>query len=30
VLCERLTGKPLGHKPLVNSLQDKYAPLYHF
>jgi carboxypeptidase Taq len=28
VLCERVTGKPLSHKPLVKYLRDKYAPFY--
>jgi carboxypeptidase Taq len=27
-LCERVTGRPLGHKPLVSYLRGKYAPLY--
>jgi len=27
-LCEQITGRPLGHKPLVNYLRGKYAPLY--
>jgi carboxypeptidase Taq len=27
-LCERVTGRPLGHRPLVDYLRDKYAPLY--
>jgi carboxypeptidase Taq len=27
-LCEMVTGKPLSHKPLVNYLRGKYAPLY--
>jgi carboxypeptidase Taq len=27
-LCEHVTGRPLSHKPLVNYLRDKYAPLY--
>jgi carboxypeptidase Taq len=28
VLCERVTGRPLSHKPLLKYLQKKYAPLY--
>ena len=28
VLCERVTGKPLSHKPLLTYLHKKYAPLY--
>jgi carboxypeptidase Taq len=27
-LCELVTGKPLSHKPLINYLRGKYAPLY--
>ncbi len=27
-LCERVTGKPLSHKPLLAYLRNKYAPLY--
>ncbi len=27
-LCQRVTGKPLSHKPLLNYLRKKYAPLY--
>jgi carboxypeptidase Taq len=27
-LCERVTGRPLSHKPLIQYLRDKYAPLY--
>jgi carboxypeptidase Taq len=27
-LCERVTGRPLGHRPLVHYLREKYAPLY--
>jgi carboxypeptidase Taq len=27
-LCERVTGKPLSHKPLLTYLRTKYAPLY--
>jgi carboxypeptidase Taq len=27
-LCRRLTGKPLSHRPLLNYLRSKYAPLY--
>lgn len=27
-LCQRVTGKPLSHKPLVAYLKGKYAPLY--
>jgi carboxypeptidase Taq len=27
-LCVRVTGQPLSHKPLVNYLRGKYAPLY--
>jgi carboxypeptidase Taq len=27
-LCRRVTGRPLSHKPLVNYLRQKYAPLY--
>jgi len=28
VLCERVTGKPLSHKPLLAYLRTKYSPLY--
>jgi carboxypeptidase Taq len=28
-LCQRITGQPLGHKPLLTYLREKYAPLYH-
>ncbi len=28
VLCERVTGRPLSHKPLLDYLRGKYAPLY--
>jgi carboxypeptidase Taq len=27
-LCQRVTGKPLSHKPLLAYLRSKYAPLY--
>ena len=27
-LCQRVTGQPLSHKPLLNYLRKKYAPLY--
>jgi carboxypeptidase Taq len=27
-LCERITGKPLSHRPLLSYLREKYAPLY--
>jgi carboxypeptidase Taq len=27
-LCQRVTGKPLSHKPLLSYLRGKYAPLY--
>jgi carboxypeptidase Taq len=27
-LCERLTGKPLGHEPLIRYLDDKLRPIY--
>jgi carboxypeptidase Taq len=27
-LCERLTGKPLGHEPLIRYLEDKLRPIY--
>lgn len=27
-LCERITGKPLGHEPLVRYLRDKLTPIY--
>jgi carboxypeptidase Taq len=27
-LCQRVTGRPLNHKPLVSYLRGKYAPLY--
>jgi carboxypeptidase Taq len=27
-LCQRVTGKPLSHKPLLTYLKNKYAPLY--
>jgi carboxypeptidase Taq len=28
VLCQRITDRPLGHKPLLAYLRDKYEPLY--
>jgi carboxypeptidase Taq len=28
VLCEKATGRPLSHKPLLDYLRAKYAPLY--
>jgi len=28
VLCERVTGRPLSHKPLLGYLHKKYGPLY--
>jgi len=28
VLCERITGRPLSHKPFIEYLRSKYAPLY--
>jgi carboxypeptidase Taq len=28
-LCQRITGRPLDHQPLLAYLRDKYAPLYH-
>lgn len=28
VLCERVTGKPLSHRPLIEYLRTKYAALY--
>jgi carboxypeptidase Taq len=27
-LCRRITGRPLGHRPLLDYLRGKYAPLY--
>jgi carboxypeptidase Taq len=27
-LCKRVTGKPLGHQPLLNYLHEKYGSLY--
>jgi carboxypeptidase Taq len=27
-LCQRVTGKPLSHQPLLAYLRNKYAPLY--
>jgi len=27
-LCEKATGRPLGHKPLLDYLRGKYGPLY--
>jgi carboxypeptidase Taq len=27
-LCQKVTGRPLGHKPLLSYLRAKYAPLY--
>jgi carboxypeptidase Taq len=27
-LCERVTGRPLGHAALMRHLREKYAPLY--
>src|SRR5208283_3173226 len=27
-LCQRVTGRPLSHKPLLEYLRGKYAPLY--
>jgi carboxypeptidase Taq len=27
-LCQRVTGKPLSHRPLLAYLRNKYAPLY--
>jgi carboxypeptidase Taq len=27
-LCERITGRPLSHEPLLRYLREKYAPLY--
>ena len=27
-LCEKVTGRPLSHKPLLDYLRGKYAPLY--
>jgi len=27
-LCQRVTGKPLSHQPLLKYLRGKYAPLY--
>lgn len=27
-LCQRVTGKPLSHKPLIAYMRKKYAPLY--
>jgi len=28
VLCEKVTGRPLSHKPLLEYLRGKYEPLY--
>jgi carboxypeptidase Taq len=28
-LCQRVTGQPLSHQPLMAYLRDKYAPFYH-
>ncbi|MFL5340916.1 MAG: carboxypeptidase M32 [Gemmataceae bacterium] len=28
VLCERITSRPLSHKPFIEYLRTKYAPLY--
>jgi carboxypeptidase Taq len=28
ILCEKVTGRPLSHKPLLDYLQGKYEPLY--
>jgi carboxypeptidase Taq len=28
VLCERITGRPLSHRPLLAYLRAKYEPLY--
>jgi carboxypeptidase Taq len=27
-LCERITGRPLSHEPLVRYLNDKLRPIY--
>jgi carboxypeptidase Taq len=27
-LCERITGRPLSHRPLMAHLRARYAPLY--
>ena len=27
-LCEKVTGRPLSHKPLLDYLRGKYGPLY--
>ena len=27
-LCKKITGRPLTHKPLIDYLRNKYAPLY--
>jgi carboxypeptidase Taq len=27
-LCQRVTGRPLSHKPLLDYMKKKYAPLY--
>jgi carboxypeptidase Taq len=27
-LCQRVTGRPLDHRPLLAYLKGKYAPLY--
>ena len=27
-LCQKVTGKPLSHKPLLSYLRSKYAPMY--
>jgi carboxypeptidase Taq len=29
VLCERITGRPLSHEPLLRYLRGKYGPLYN-
>jgi carboxypeptidase Taq len=28
VLCEKVTGKPLSHKPLLRYMKEKFGPLY--
>lgn len=27
-LCQRITGRPLSHRPLLKYMQDKFGPLY--
>ena len=30
VLCKRVTGEALSHKPLVDYMNDKYSGIYGF